>query len=559
MRVAIYARFSSDRQTEASITDQVRLCKKKIATEKWSLVDVYSDAAVSGTLDEKDRPDYGRMLGDLAQDHFDLILAESLDRLSRDQEHIARLYKHASYFGVKLFTVADGEINEMHIGLKGTMSALYIKDLSAKTHRGLEGRILAGRSAGGRAYGYDLVKKFDVNGEPVKGMLKINPKQEKVVNRIFREFAVEGRSPNEIARRLNNDRIKPLRAKLWATSGIYGLLRNELYVGRRIWNRRKFSKNPITGETTPRKKPESEWIINDVPDLRIVSDELWQQAQARIHENEKRTKEVRERTGSKHSRPGGGPKYLFSGILRCGVCGGPFSMTDYRYGCTARQNRGPKACSNDLKVQRSVVETRLLEAIKRDLFTPERLEVFKAEIRKLRSQRKSGRSVEAEQARKELSRVESEMGNLITAMKEAKSSPAALVAEVATLEVQQSELQKVIDVDPVRQLDKLDLDKLTERLAGRYQRLIEDFEMTVGKDVSRARTVIAALVGGHIDITPTTDRRLVAELHGSYQGLIDLAQSPGSRRAGGTQVIMVAGAPYMRHLSTPLIQVPLAA
>ena len=190
----------------------------------------------------------------------------------------------------------------------------------------------------------------------------------------------------------------------------------------------------------------------------------------------------------------------------------------------------------------------MLEAIKQDLFTSERLELFKAEIRKLRSQRKSGRSAEAEQARKELERVESEMSNLITAMKEAKSSPAALVAEVSALEVQKSGLQKVIETDPTRQLDKLDLDKLTERLAGRYQRLIEDFETTVGKDVSRARTAIKMLVGGHIDVKPK-DGKLVAELHGSYQGLIELSQSPGSRRAGGTHVIGIAGARNHRELT----------
>ena len=82
-------------------------------------------------------------------------------------------------------------------------------------------------------------------------------------------------------------------------------------------------------------------------------------------------------------------------------------------------------------------------------------------------------------------------------------------------------------------------------VAGRYQRLIEDFEYTVGRDVSRARTAIKMLVGGHIDVRPK-DGRLVAELHGSYEGLIELAKkdkkSPGSKRAGGTQVFMVAGA-----------------
>ena len=207
MRVAIYARYSTDMQKEASIEDQVRLCKKKIDAEKWTFVDTYSDSGISGSLNETKRPDYGRLLADMAQDRFDIILTEALDRLSRDQEDISRLYKHATYFGVKLVTISDGEIGTMHIGLKGTMSALFLEELAAKTHRGLEGRIEKGRSAGGRAFGYDLVRRFEANGEPVKGLLTINKKQAVVVKRIFREF-VEGRSPNEIARRLNGDGIK---------------------------------------------------------------------------------------------------------------------------------------------------------------------------------------------------------------------------------------------------------------------------------------------------------------------------------------------------------------
>ena len=70
---------------------------------------------------------------------FDVIVAEALDRLSRDLANVALLYKHLSYLGVRLVIVAEGEINELHVGLKGTMNALYMKDLAQKTHCGLEG------------------------------------------------------------------------------------------------------------------------------------------------------------------------------------------------------------------------------------------------------------------------------------------------------------------------------------------------------------------------------------------------------------------------------------
>ncbi|MCK8464452.1 recombinase family protein [Aliiroseovarius sp. S1339] len=77
----------------------------------------------------------------------------TLDRLSRDQEHIAALHKRMRFLGVDIVTKAEGEINEMHIGLGGTMNALFLKNLAQKTHRGLEGRVVAGKSGGGRSYG----------------------------------------------------------------------------------------------------------------------------------------------------------------------------------------------------------------------------------------------------------------------------------------------------------------------------------------------------------------------------------------------------------------------
>ena len=86
-----------------------------------------------------------------------MVVAEGLDRLSRDLADVATLYKQLSYRGVGLVTVAEGPITDLHVGLKGTMNALFLKDLAQKTHRGLEGRVRKGMSGGGNSYGYDLV------------------------------------------------------------------------------------------------------------------------------------------------------------------------------------------------------------------------------------------------------------------------------------------------------------------------------------------------------------------------------------------------------------------
>jgi site-specific DNA recombinase len=115
------------------------------------------------------------------------VVAESLDRLSRDLADVAMLHKHLSYLGVRLWTAAEGQINELHVGLKGTMNALYLKDLAQNTHRGLEGRVRSGMSGGGICYGYDLVP-----GQT--GTRKINQAEAAVVVRNFEEYAA-GRSP----------------------------------------------------------------------------------------------------------------------------------------------------------------------------------------------------------------------------------------------------------------------------------------------------------------------------------------------------------------------------
>ena len=157
MRAAIYARYSSENQKEASLEDQVRYCKRLVEDRGWTIAKTYTDRALSGATPL--RPGYQDLLADARSGQFDVVVAEGLDRLSRDQETIAAFFKQVRFAGVSIVTRAEGEISELHVGLKGTMNALFLKDLAIKTHRGLEGRIRAGRSAGGRAYGYDIVRK----------------------------------------------------------------------------------------------------------------------------------------------------------------------------------------------------------------------------------------------------------------------------------------------------------------------------------------------------------------------------------------------------------------
>src|SRR2546421_12211153 len=148
------------------------MCRARIEQEGWQYLHTYTDRARSGA--SALRPAYQSLLEDARRGAFDIVVAEALDRLSRDQEDVAGLFKRLRFAGIRLFTQAEGEISELHVGLKGTMNALFLKDLAEKTRRGLEGRVRAGRSGGGLCLVYEDVREHDARGEPIHGGRKVN-------------------------------------------------------------------------------------------------------------------------------------------------------------------------------------------------------------------------------------------------------------------------------------------------------------------------------------------------------------------------------------------------
>ncbi|MCG8356286.1 MAG: recombinase family protein [Kiloniellales bacterium] len=100
LSVALYARYSSDNQRDASIEDQWRLCRERAEREGWKVVDSYSDRSISGA--SLIRPGVQALMQDAQAGRFTLVLAESLDRISRDQEDIAGVYKRLTFAGVRM-------------------------------------------------------------------------------------------------------------------------------------------------------------------------------------------------------------------------------------------------------------------------------------------------------------------------------------------------------------------------------------------------------------------------------------------------------------------------
>ena len=126
MRVSIYARYSSELQRAASIEDQVLVCTERVIREKWTLTATYTDHGISGASHL--RPGYQKLLESARKGEYDIVLAEALDRISRDQEHVAFFFKLMSFAGIRIVTLAEGEITELHVGLKGTMNALFLNE-----------------------------------------------------------------------------------------------------------------------------------------------------------------------------------------------------------------------------------------------------------------------------------------------------------------------------------------------------------------------------------------------------------------------------------------------
>ena len=460
-------RFSSENQSAASIEDQVRICRRYAELQGFTVSAIYDDPAISGasTL----RPGYQKLLQDARNGAFEIIVAESLDRLSRDLADVASLYKHLTYFGVRLVTVAEGLVNELHVGLKGTMNAIALKEIAQKTHRGLEGRVRNGMSGGGICYGYDLVP-----GQT--GARRIDEAEAATVRRIFEEYAA-GRSPRAIATQLNTEGVPGPFGRPWRDTAIRGhitrgtgILNNELYIGRLVWNRQRFMKDPATGRRRSRRNDPERLVMEEVSHLRIIDDELWAAVKARqsvIRESEGVSK-ARETRFWECRRA----RHLLTGLAYCGSCGGRMASVGRDYlACSAARGRG--TCTNRKGVRREGVEERVLEGLRHNLMAPELVEEFVgAYHEEVNRQRRDETAVRAGKERA-LAEVTRRLDKLIEALIEGYRT-AGLQQRLEELEARKAALEQELAADPpppvrlhpnLAQVYRSNVERLDEALA----------------------------------------------------------------------------------------------
>ena len=568
LRAAIYARFSTDMQRDASIEDQIRSCREYAARQGLTVVETYSDRAVSGA--SLIRPGVQKLLRESRSGSFDIVISEALDRLSRNQADIAQIYQSLLFAEVMIETVSEGAISEMHIGMKGTMNALFLKDLAVKTHRGLKGRALAGKSAGGLTYGYSAVHKISPNGEPIRGDRVLKAEEAAVVRRIFSDYA-KGISPRKIAEALNVEGIPGPQGGQWGASTIHGnrergtgVINNQLYIGRQIWNRLRYVKDPTTGKRVSRLNPESDWVITEVPDLRIIDDALWEKVRAR--QGALKSKETGVPVWDRRR-----PRTLFSGLMECGCCGAGFSKVQKdSFGCSAARNKGKAICTNMVTIKQKDLEARVLDALAHHLMDPEAVAAFCEAYTAERNRLAAAATTTRTTMEKELATTKRDHAKLVDAI--IAGVPADQVKDkMNALDARRKELEAQLALAdaspaPVRLHPKMS-ETYRERVAALIQGLAES------EGMEEAREAIRGLIE-KIVLTPRTEGPgMTIDLHGALASLLLLATDAPThqvaRMASGGQnakssapaelqgidivdkSVLVAGASNRRHLPHP--------
>ena len=523
---AVYGRHSSDLQNVRSTADQIAALKEASRAEGVTDVLVFTDEAVSGSA-ITNRPGLRALLVAVDRGEVSDVMSEALDRLSRDQEDIAHIYKRLLYAGVTLKTLAEGPIETIHIGLKGTMNALFLSDLIFKTRRGLVARVKAGFSGGGRCYGYEIVDK---------GVLARNDHQVSVLLGIFEDFGLKGMSARAIAHKLNAAGEPGPRGGEWTPSTIYGdrraqdgILHQELYIGVRVFNRRRYRKHPDTGKRSSVLNPPEAWLREPVPHLRVIDQPLWDAVQARLA--------VQAEQPKAHARR---PKRLLSGLMKCSLCGSAMTLKGGKYNCSGRYDRG--TCANGKIIRARTVEGRVLTGIKTYLLSPEAIsEAVKAFHTAAESDRRA-LLIERAPLERELAEIERKLKRAQTMCLDGAIETSELKSISGPLKARRTEIQSRLSTEEAPSVIQLH-----PGAADAYRRLAEDLHQAIeGDDGGEVRAELRKLIE-RVDFIPVEGLgRFQLEVHGSLAALLALGQAQKAKNLTGEtcEVFVGAGAGF---------------
>ena len=538
-RCAFYARYSNSRQRHASIEDQYRNCRDAADEHRWLVLPEYhrADEAKSGvTLLGRKGIQELLSLANQKPRPFDIIEIDDTSRLGRNVGDVCKLVDKFDYAGVKLYLVTDElmsgneSFREAFIA-KASADEQFSRKLGKRVRRGRIGRFDAGYNPGGISFGYRNEKEYDYtkkgpHGEPgLKGMKEVvDPEKSQVVLRMFHS-ADGGMSDREICLMLEEDGVvtpQPTHKRpqqSWSKGAVSTILTNQRYLGVRIYGKTKERLNPDTGKKERIHLPESEWRIRErKPELQIVPDDLfWRvQEKRKVKAHVIGVQSLGGMTRTEASR-----KYLFSGPLRCGPCGGKMvirTSKPARYGCAEYQERG--LCTNKSTISQEALEREFIQALGEKLrdnsHREELIQTVFEQVQSAKNTRLEGEPLAA-QRRKELQANRAMQArhkeNLIKAVRESGGSKAIyeelelVVRSIERLDEKLTELNRPpvpeVTLEQVRKFVNGQMENLEQLLFGaaealkmEFQRRISEIRITPVED-ERGRSF---LITGDVDL-----------------------------------------------------------
>lgn len=523
MIAAIYARKSTEQNGVAdeqkSVARQIEQATAYATRKGWTVrpASVFVDDGISGA-EFANRPGFLRLMNALKPTPaFQVLIMSEEARLGREAIETAYALKQIVQAGVRVFfyledreRTLDSPTDKIMMSLTAFADELEREKGRQRTYDAMSRKARAGHVTGGRVFGYD---NLDVTITGLDGQARrshverrINETEAAVVRRAF-TLAAEGRGVRAIAKTLNSEgavspRSQQGRPRSWAPSSIRTVLYRTLYRGAIVWN--KTRKRDDWGRKHATKKAEGEWCHVEAPALRIVSEDLWQAAHARL--GEARGVYLRGTDGRLWGRPLTGieSKYLLPGLAKCRVCGGGLIVRTRKagrqraafYACGSYHFRG--ACSNNLEVPMARVDEAVLAAIETRLFGPGVVEDVLAEALRAIGPAGQGRAACADSARAGVQAIDAEIDRLTEAIAHGGHLP-SLVMKLQAKEQERDGL-RVQASAATRAAATAEAAPDTVRAA--LEARFADWRGILRRQVPQARQILKKLLIGALYFTP---------------------------------------------------------
>ena len=355
MKIAAYCRVSTEKEAQIdSLEKQIEFFNEFTRKNGYELYKLYADEGISGKQ-IKHRKQFQQMMLDAKTKKFDKVVVKDVSRFARNTVDLLQSVRELKSYNVQVDFLNNGEVmeggSEFILTILGAMAQQESANMSKRVKFGKDITAQKGRVPN-IVFGYDKMPNE-------RYILKVNEEEAKLVKEIFESYVYKGWGTTKIAWDLNDRGIRTKRDKAkWVQNGIVRMLKNPIYTGR-VTNKKSEVTDFITG--TRKDIPEDEWIVVERPEMRIISDELFNKAQEILAQrsNEFKLNNKREKT-----------EYVFSTLIYCKHCGYSFRRMRRKYSetgkeyvrwvCSGRNSMGVNHCPNTTVID----EEELLNAIK---------------------------------------------------------------------------------------------------------------------------------------------------------------------------------------------------